>query len=197
MQESNSTAASTPRGLCPAGYVAHPALQRKPNCEGTERFRLRSGLRPLLRAQPSEPCLQCQPVLGNASPSVVWQPRGGLPSQGADKCRVHCQLRSLEEEKSVHHDLEPSCIELVHHPKIQVSDEDVGSHPPTCLSTDSCSRILLSVPTSQQQHTPTDDGQGRREDGHIGKHWLKEGAGVASDEGTRPGEVAVPDERCD
>ena len=55
----------------------------------------------------------------------------------------------------------------------------------------------LCAPTSQQQHRQTDDGQGRGEDGHISKHGLKEGVGDASDEGTRPRGVAVPDERCD
>ena len=53
--------------------------------------------------------------------------------------------------KSIHHDLEPSCIELVHHSKIQVLDEDVSSHRSTFLSADSCSRILEREPSASQR----------------------------------------------
>ena len=137
-------------------HVPHFSL--RPNREGTERFRLRSGLRPLLRARPREPCLHHQPVPGSAPPSGVWQPQGGLHSFGLcaawffffeSRCRqASC---SLEEEQPVIHDIKPACVKLVHHTKVQVSDEDICSHPPTSLSADSCSRVLEREPSASQR----------------------------------------------
>ena len=92
----------------------------------------------------------CNPEAHTAHNRTAWL-CCTLPCQGADQGRVDCQLCSLEEGQSVNDDLEPPSVELVHNTKVHIPHVNVGSDPPTCLSTDSRSRVLQREPPASQR----------------------------------------------
>ena len=55
----------------------------------------------------------------------------------------------------------------------------------------------LVVPTVQQKNTPTDGGQGRRKDGHVGKRELRVGVGDGGDAGGAHGKAGARNANCD
>ena len=94
--------------------------------------------------------------------------------QWANQRGVHCQLCSTKQRQPVHHDFQPPCVEGVEGAQVHVANENIRPHSASSLSADPCScRESLDVPAAQQQNTPTDGGQGRRKDGHIGKRDLR------------------------
>ena len=70
------------------------------------------------------------------------------------------------------------------------------THSPTCLSADSCSRILEREPSaSQRPNNSTSRPMMAKDVKRTATSQARaEGEGDANDEGTRPGEVVVPDE---
>ena len=131
---------------------------------------------------------QASQVPGNAPPSVVWRPRGGLHSwwlcaawlllTESKGRRASCPLSSMEKGQSV-----PSCIEVVHNVRARTFVRTLPPASRQILPAAFSRGRTICVTTSRQQHKQTSDGQGRREDGHIGRHGLK----ATMDRG--PGEV--------
>ena len=159
MPESNSTDASTPRGLCFARAVARPAHSQKPNrtshlsCERDQALPTTSKFR-VARLLPASGNLEADSTLGGCA-----RLRFTFPSQGEDKRRVHCQLRSLEEGSPSTTTSSFVCQTGPPH-----QDPSLGRRPsftPTNLSR--FCRVLGKEPSATHPDTmcPTDDGQGR------------------------------------